>query len=163
MTLYEIDKQLMEAVGAAFDEETGEILDEEAYAKLDALQEERDHKIENVALWIKNLRAEAEAYKVEKESFARKQQVADNKAKSLTKFLEFALNGEKFKTSKVTVSYRRSESVEVEKGFDITMMDDRFLRFKEPELIKVAVKEYLKAGAEINGVALVEKNTIQIK
>ena len=47
MTLYEIDSSLMSLV----DEETGEILDKEAF---DAVVMERDTKIENVALWVKN-------------------------------------------------------------------------------------------------------------
>lgn len=60
MNLYEIDARIMEAFEAAVDEETGEIVNEEAYAALDALQEARDEKIENVLLWIKDLKSDAE-------------------------------------------------------------------------------------------------------
>ena len=37
MNLYEIDARIMEALEAAVDEETGEIVNEKAYAALDAL------------------------------------------------------------------------------------------------------------------------------
>ena len=58
MTIYEIDQAIMECV----DLETGEIIDTE---QLDKLQMERDAKLENVACWIKDLKAEAEALKAE--------------------------------------------------------------------------------------------------
>ena len=58
MTLYEIDQQLLDCI----DLETGEIIDAE---KLTELTMERDEKIEKVALWIKELKAEAEALKAE--------------------------------------------------------------------------------------------------
>ena len=54
MNLYEIDA----AITACIDPETGEVLDEEA---LNALHMERSAKVESVALWIKNLNAEAAA------------------------------------------------------------------------------------------------------
>ena len=59
MTLYEIDKAIMECV----DLETGEIIDTE---QLDKLTMEREAKLENVACWIKELKVEAEALKAGK-------------------------------------------------------------------------------------------------
>ena len=56
MTIYEIDQSIMECV----DLETGEIIDID---KLNELELEREKKLENVACWIKDLKAEAEALK----------------------------------------------------------------------------------------------------
>ena len=56
MTLYEINNAILECV----DMETGEIIDSD---KLSELQMAFDEKIENVALWIKDLKAESEAIK----------------------------------------------------------------------------------------------------
>ena len=56
--LYEIDQEILDCI----DMETGEILDLE---KLTALQMERERKLEGVALWIKDLNAEAAAVKEE--------------------------------------------------------------------------------------------------
>ena len=61
--LYEINQAITECI----DNETGEIIDVE---KLEELQLEREAKIENVALWYKNLLSDAEAYKAEKNAFA---------------------------------------------------------------------------------------------
>ena len=59
MPLYEIDQ----SIKALVDPETGELLDYEAFARL---QMEREAKLENIALWIKDLRAKAEEIKAEK-------------------------------------------------------------------------------------------------
>ena len=58
MTLYEIDQ----AIQGLVDPETGELMDYEAFA---ALQMDRDAKIENMALWYKDLMADAKAIKEE--------------------------------------------------------------------------------------------------
>lgn len=63
MKLYEINEQIM----ACIDNETGEIIDTD---KLNELQIAKDEKIENLALWYKDLLAEANALKEEKETFA---------------------------------------------------------------------------------------------
>ena len=60
MKLYEIDNAILDCI----DLETGEVIDTE---RLDAPNMERDAKIENVACWIKDLRAENEAIKSEKQ------------------------------------------------------------------------------------------------
>ena len=61
--LYEIMNEI-ENFDFEIDEETGEILNFDA---LDRLQVARDVKIENLCLWVKNLKSDAEAYKAEKE------------------------------------------------------------------------------------------------
>lgn len=151
--LYEIDAQIMECV----DFETGEIIDVD---RLEALQMEFNSKVEGIALWIKSLVAEAKMVKEEKDNLAARQKACENKAESLKNYLASALGGEKFKTPKVSISYRKSESVEVE---NISLLDDDYLKFKEPEADKTKIKKALKDGILLDGVTLVEKNNIQIK
>ena len=155
-TLYELTEQLAN-FELIIDEETGEILNAE---ELDALELERDTKIENIALWIKNLNADAEAYKKEKDSFYSKEKAAKNKADRLKAYLESMLMGEKFKSTKVTISYRKSESLQIEPGADIA---DIYLKPQEPQVDKIALKEAIKGGAYMDGVTLVVKNNMQIK
>lgn len=155
--LYEIEQEIMSCV----DMETGEIID---FEKLDALTIERDSKIENLALWVKNLEADAQAYKEEKDSFAQKQKVAENKAKSIKEYLSRYLAGNAFKSTRVNVGFRKSESVDV---FSMDALikygNDDYLKYKDPEADKTAIKAALKAGANIPGCILVEKQNIQIK
>lgn len=153
MKLYEID----EAILSCIDTETGEILDAE---KLNALQIEREEKLENVALWIKNLTSDAEALKAEKQAFAERQKAAENKAESLKKWLTEALAGEKFKTTRVAVSFRKTKSVQVA---DIFALDNSFLKYAEPTPDKVAIKKAIEAGQEVTGATLVENVSISVK
>ena len=158
MTIYEIDQAIMECV----DLETGEIIDTE---QLDKLQMERDTKLENVACWIKDLKAEAEALKNEKQALAERQRVAENKAESLKKWLAYALQGEKFKTPKCAISFRKSEAVEVtDEGLNNLMKEhDELLTYKALEPNKTAIKQALKDGLNVAGVQLVQNTSTIIK
>ena len=158
MTIYEIDQAIMECV----DLETGEIIDTE---QLDRLQMEREKKLENVACWIKDLKAEAEALKNEKQALAERQRVAENKAESLKKWLAYALQGEKFKTPKCAISFRKSEAVEVtDEGLNNLMKEhDELLTYKAPEPNKTAIKQALKDGLNVAGVQLVQNISTIIK
>ena len=158
MTIYEIDQAIMECV----DLETGEIIDTE---QLDKLQMERDTKLENVACWIKDLKAEAEALKNEKQALAERQKVAENKAESLKKWLAYALQGEKFKTPKCAISFRKSEAVEVtDEGLNNLMKEhDELLTYKAPEPNKTAIKQAIKDGLNVAGVQLVQNISTIIK
>lgn len=153
-SLYEINRAIM----ACVDEETGEIIDAEA---LDALMMQREDKLESVALWVKNLLAEAQAYKAEKEAFAARQKAAEAKVERLKQYLSDALQGEKFSTAKCAVSFRRSVSVEVE---DVKLVPAELCRVKTTvEADKAAIKAFIQTGQEVNGCKLVENYNIQIK
>ena len=158
MTIYEIDEKILNCI----DLETGEIIDID---KLNELELERDAKIENVACWIKELKAEAEAIKTEKLALAERQKVAENKAESLKKWLAYALQGEKFKTAKCSVSFRKTESVEVtDEGLSNLMKEhDELLTYKAPEPNKKAIKDALKDGLNVAGIQLVQNTSTIIK
>ena len=158
MTIYEINEQILNCI----DSETGEIIDID---RLNDLQLERDAKIENVACWIKELKAEAEAIKAEKLALAERQKVAENKAESLKKWLAYALQGEKFKTAKCSVSFRKTESVEVtDEGLSNLMKEhDELLTYKAPEPNKKAIKDAIKDGLSVEGVQLVQNTSTIIK
>ncbi|WP_304095678.1 siphovirus Gp157 family protein [Phascolarctobacterium succinatutens] len=163
MKLFDIDEKLAACVkldeSRVVDTESGEIIDLEAIA---ALEMERDKKIENLGCWYKNLLADAEALKAQKNTFAEREKAAKAKAESLRGFLIRYLNGKKFETAKVAMSFRKSEAVE----FDAKCIGDvpeEFLKFKDPELDKVAVKKAIKAGETVPGCELVARQNLQIK
>ena len=152
-SLYEINEAILNCV----DMETGEIIDSEA---LEMLQMAFDDKVEGIALWIKNLLAEAEMIKAEKENLAKRQSSCESKAKSLKMYLSKFLNGKKFKTSKVSVSYRKSESIEI---IDMSAIKEEYLKYSEPTADKTAIKKAIKNGESISGARLIENSNIQIK
>ena len=153
MNLYEIDAEILGCV----DIETGEIFDVDKFEELSLT---RDAKIENICLWIKNLKAQAEALKAEKESFAQRQKAAETKMESLKRYISNYLEGTAFESAKVKVSFRKSEAVEILEG---AVIPDEYLRFKEPEVNKAGLKAALKSGVHIEGVSIVENQNIQIK
>ena len=153
MNIYQIDREILSCI-----DETGEVLDID---RLMALQMERDQKCENVACWIIDLAAEAKAIKEQEAILKARREAAEAKAESLKKYLADALDGEKFKTARVSVSYRKSISVEVADG---AQLPDALLRVKttmEPD--KAAIKESLAAGIEISGCRLVTKTSVVVK
>ena len=160
--LYEIDAEIL----AAVDQETGEILDTE---RLDALQMERETKLEGVALWIKDLRAESDAVKAEADKLNARKKALDNKIDGLKNWLLGALAGEKLKTPRCSVYQMHSQRLAVaDEGKLIDILQqmktgDRFLRFQEPELRKDELKRALKDGLYLPGASLEETESVVIK
>lgn len=164
MTLYEISYEIEEAFNAAINPETGEIIDEEAKTRLDALMMEQEEKIEGIALWIKNLRSDAEALKAEKLAFQRRQQITVNKAASLERYLAACLGpGNRFASNRVAISWRKSDCVELAEGKTVYDVDTHYIKAAEPTLDKAAIKKALEAGEQVDGVVLVEKQNMQIR
>ncbi len=151
-TLYEINEQIAGLV----DPETGEIADFEDFEKLNL---DLDTKIKNIALWIVNLRSDAEQLEEQEKKFRERKTSAKNKAEYLKNLLDGFLSGEKRSYPEVVISYRKSEQVTVDED---AKLDDRFLRIKA-EIDKTALKDALKHGESIEGARLEVKNNIQIK
>ena len=160
--LYDIDQDILDCV----DMETGEILDVE---KLDALQMERERKLEGVALWVKDLKAEAAAVKEEADKLTVRKKALDNKIEAIKTWLLGALDGEKLKTPRCNVYQTHSQRVNIPDEpklicFLQTLNEpERFLRFKDPELRKDEIKKALKDGKIIPGAELEETESVVIK
>ena len=162
MTLYEIDQAIIDTYENAVDQETGEIIDAELWDAYDQLQEDREQKIENIGLYIKNLESDADAIKEEAKKLTLRAKLAENKAERLRGYLQHSLAGEKFNTPRLSVSYRKSQKVEVD---HVRLMDipDNLLRYKDPEPDKTAIKEILKSGGTVPGCELVDSVSMIIK
>lgn len=162
MTLYEIDQAMYEALNKeTVDEETGEIIAEPDFELIEKLQMERDQKIENVCLFYKNAEAEAKAIAEEIRILQARKKVLDNKADRAKSYVEFALQGEKFSRPTCQVTYRSGKQVAVD---DLYSIPDEYLRYKEPEPDKVAIKKAIdKEGLVIPGAHLEETTSMSIK
>ncbi|MEG2081362.1 MAG: siphovirus Gp157 family protein [Oscillospiraceae bacterium] len=157
MTIYDIEKEIYNLV----DEETGEIKDFEA---LENLQLKREEKIENIALWIKDLKADADKIKFEKDKLADREKACKNKAEGLTKLLNYILCGDKFESPRTTITYRKSTKC---------VIDDEILFIKNhPEFVtetvvqKISLTDITKALKNeivVDGAELVENSNLQIK
>lgn len=162
MRIYEIDKAIEELIANAVDPETGElILDNDA---LDQLQMERDQKIENLALYVKELTATAKAMRDEEKNLAERRQTVERKAERLKQYLIYCIDGQKFTTARVACSFRRSEAVEIGPEFVNWAMDNAadLLRLK-PEADKQKIRELLKNGLTVPYTGIIEKSSVTIK
>lgn len=160
MTLYEIDQAIIDALEGAIDPETGEVMDDALLASYEKLQEDRDAKIENIGLFIKNLEAEADAVKLEAKKLTARAKASENKAEHLRSYLQWRLAGEKFTTPKLKISYRNSKKVNIT---DLEALPEEFLRYKEPEPDKTKIKDAIKAGQDVPGAEVVEQTTMQLQ
>ena len=166
MTLYEIKEDILKAINdIEIDEETGEIV---SMGALDELQEQFSDKAENIALYIKNTNAEAEAIKTEEKRLSERRKALENKAERLKQYLSNAMNEtgmDKISTSKVALSFRKTNVVEVDDGF-IEWAEknaDFLLDYKPPTASKTAIKNAIKNGSAVEYAHLTERKNLIIR
>ena len=157
MLLYEIDKKIEEAIESLIDAETGEILDVDTFANL---QIEHDKAVDGLACYVKNLNAESDAIKAEIDALTQRRKVVNNKIDSYKNQLKTSLNGEKFKSSRVSISYRNTEYIEVS---DILKLPQIYLKKPTPEANKTAIKNAIKLGEEVQGAFINTRQLLIIK
>lgn len=169
MTLYDIDAQIAALDGAAeddmlIDEESGELIS--VSQALDALHMEREAKLENVACWVKNLCAEADAIRAEEDRLMKRRKAAETKAANLKAWLLAAMTREdgttdRLKTARASISVRRNPPT--------TICDDELLpwTYKTVKQVitpdKAAIKAALLAGQEVPGAHLEYGRSVMIK
>ena len=158
MNLFEINAAIETAFMNCVDPETGEVIGDTA--ELDSLQIARDEKVENIACLIKNMKAEAEAIQNEERKLKSRRHACENHAEWLKRYLANNLQGEKFKSARVSISWRKSQAVEVE---NVWQLPKEFVRMADPEPNKTAIKEALKAGLEVPGAELVDNLSMTIR
>lgn len=164
MTLYEINsdiRSILESV--TVDEETGELLGDIDFVRINELNLERTTKIENLALFAKELMVEIDAIKAEKEKLIERAKVKERKVESIKNYLSFILtdNGEtRFETPRTLLSFRKSEIVEI----NDKELPKKYMKKKiEISPDKIEIKKLLKSGMIVKGAQLVEKQNLQIK
>ena len=165
MNIYEIDRAIEELIASSTDPETGElILDAE---QLDALQMERETKIENIALYIKNTEAFAADLKHEEESLKDRRRKEEARAKRLKEYLMSVVSDKKFTTARVVCTFRESSRVEPDAEFVTWAKTNR------PDLLRTipeswepnkdAIKAALKADEQIEHAAMVSSRSVTVK
>ena len=151
LSIYQIDEAIMDCLN-----EDGEVIDVE---RMNELQMEREQKIENVGLWIKNLTAEAEAIKAEEAALDKRRKASEAKAESLKRYLQNALNGQKYNSARLSVSYRKSKAVHI---IDPEKVPASYYEAKY-EVSKTAIRNAILEGQKVSGAELVENVSMVIK
>lgn len=163
MTLYKIDTALQELIERSIDPETGELTIDPS--ELETLQMAREDKLENIALYYKNLIAEANAVKAEADALTERRRALERKAERMKTILTAGLAGEKFSTPRVSVLFRKSNALEIDldKFLPFAGAYPKYLHIKDPEPDKATIKEAIKRGEAIPGAQIIEKRNVIIK
>lgn len=156
MNLYEINSEICNLV----DTETGEVMDFEKFSELNIALEE---KIENIALFVKNLKAEAGAIDEEIKNLTERKNTKTAQAERLSKYLSNFLNGERFETAKVSCSFRKSTVCEVANEGEFLRKYPEFAKPQPPKLNKSDVKTALKNGTKLTGAVLIDKQNLVVR
>ena len=139
---------------------------------LDGVEEEFETKAENIAAYIKGLKAEADAIKAEETALSRRRKVKENQIERMKSYLlenMQLINRQKIDTPRAKLSIRNNaESVQFDDENEfITRCElagaDDFLRYKKPEIDKAEVKAALKRGDRIEGTRLIRTQSLIIK
>ena len=147
-------------------------LQEAWFDTLDGIEQEFEDKAENVAAYIKSLKAEADDLKEEEAALNRRRKVKENQIDRLKDYLlhsMMTINRTKIDTPKAKLSIRNNaESVQFDDEEQFIRLclargQDDYLRYKDPELNKTAVKKALQSGREIDGARLIRTQSLIIK
>lgn len=135
--------------------EMREIAQQAWFDTLEGIEAEFECKAENVAQYIKSLKAEAEDIKAEEQALAARRKAKEKRVKSLTDYLMTCMkqiHRDKIETAKCQLSIRKNaESVQVldEGGLAVQLAAlgrSELICVKPPELNKTALKKALQAG-----------------
>ena len=162
MNLYFIDREIEELLTST-DPETGEILFDEE--RLTELLQQKENGIEDLALEAKNLLAEEAAVRAEARALTKRAQSLSGQAERIKRYLNDHLNGEKFKTARVSISYTHTPHVELTDDFLpwAKVYAPGLLREKEPEPNKEAIRRALNNGSQVQFAQMVTDRSLVIR
>jgi hypothetical protein len=172
MNLYQIHEGISEILDKGFDYEcidmeTGEILEDKLREKLSALEIDESVKIENTALFLKNLDAETEAIKAEEKALADRRKAKEKKFEWLKAYLSgymIETGKTRFESAKCALSFRKSEVLEItDEQAAKAYEQGKFLKFSDPKLDIAEIKKAVKSGVIIPGAEIKEKQNLQVK
>ena len=166
-SLYDIDSRIEALLSLpeedVVDVETGEVK-RDIWSELDALDIERREKIANIALFIKQAKAEAAmlreyAKQISDRARAKETRVERLIAHTAASMMQYA--DRTIEDKRVRVTATTSKSVDVP---DVSVLPDEYKRVKTTiEADKTKLAKALKAGETFEGVYVIEKPTLRIK
>lgn len=122
-----------------------------------------DSKFESICMVMKNLEAQASAYKAEIDRMTARKKTLENGIQRLKdSMMNYMLqsNDKKIEAGLFTVSVGMSKSVHV---YDESALPERFLKPQPPKIDKTAISNALKAGEEVEGATIAESPYVSIR
>lgn len=145
--------------------EQGELTEEQQMMLTEALanlKEDIEYKLEGYCKVIANFNADIAAIKAEKERLDTKQKVLENRIKNMKEAMKMAIlavkpDDPKVKTPLFTVYVKNNpESAVLEEQY-IENIPERYLKYKDPDIDRQLMKDDIKAGIDLSGIAHLER------
>ena len=162
INIYKLDAKISSCI--QLDEEhvvsvdDGEILNLQQF---EALQMERDAKVEGLACYIKSVIADEAALNAEIKVLQERKAVKTREKERCTAYLAGVLYGEKFETPRCKITWRKSEICNV---LSLDSIPDEYKRTKVTvDADKTKIKKAIKDGVEIPGAEVIEKLNMTLK
>lgn len=172
MKLYEISEEFAPIIAELESTEMDDEAISELLTVLEDIQATFDEKAETVALFIKDLRADATAIKAEEDKLKARRETIERKVNYMTAYLTDCMRAAqrpKFSTPRCSVSLRKnapSVRIDDEQAF-VWMLQrngrDDLLKYPKPEIRKKEVKELLQNGEHLDGAQLIQGSSLVIK
>jgi len=128
---------------------------------LEAIEGELEVKAENYAKVMKNLEGDIAAIKAEIDRLTSKKKTIENNIKNMKATLQSVMEvtgKTKFKTDLFSFGIQKNApSVVIDT--DINNLPPEFLKFREPEVNKTAIKEAIQNGEDLSGYAHLDQST----
>ena len=157
MTLYELTNDYMNLLELAEDPD----IDEQAFMDtLEGIEGALEDKAEGYAKVIRTLEGDAAACDAESKRLRNKKQTIENNIKRMKTALQFAMQATgktKFKTALVSFGIQKNPAAVVMDEAYIENIPERFLVPQDPQIDKKAIKEALKNGEDLSGLAHLEQ------
>ena len=132
-------------------------------AALDEVQAELTEKADNIARYIRNLTAEAEALKAEEAALYKKRKAAENKAERLKAYLAAQMTLCGLKELKAGLfKLRFQPTAPAISIIDALAVPEKFHRVKV-EIDKLAIRDALKNGEEVPGIKIERGEALVIR
>ena len=145
---------------------SGELTDEQSAMLTEALEnlkEDIEYKLEGYCKVRANFKADIEALKAEKKRLDDKQKALENRVKAMEEAMKMAIlavkpDEPKIKTPLFSLTVQNNpESVVMDEQY-IENIPEEYLKFKEPEIDRTKIKEDIKAGKDLEGIAHLEQS-----
>lgn len=157
-TLYELTSDYMELLSMAEDPD----IDPQAFADtLDGIEGALEDKAEGYAKAMRMLEADAAACDAESKRLRNKKQTIENNIRRMKSALQNAMQvtgKTKFKTPLFSFGIQKNPASVVMDEENLDNIPERFLVPQDPVIDKKAIKEALKAGEDLDGVAHLEQS-----
>ena len=156
-TLYELTNDYMNLLELAEDPD----IDEQAFMDtLEGIEGALEDKAEGYAKVIRTLEGDAAACDAESKRLRNKKQTIENNIKRMKTALQFAMQATgktKFKTALFSFGIQKNPAAVVMDEAYIENIPERFLVPQDPQIDKKAIKEALKNGEDLSGLAHLEQ------